>query len=144
MGKSYDYKAETTTNDDGEIIKVKKNRLPLITIETGRNRSDKDNQKLGKLLNEGFYLENKNIHFVFLDNVLSGSQNKECRQIFVQEKYYAALKKHLSLGTEPTKEDFRGTLKFYYKFQGLRVLFINDVHSVFSPLKSCFMSKSSL
>jgi hypothetical protein len=42
-------------------------------------------------------------HFVFIDNVLSGSQNKECRQIFVLEKYLEKLKEHISLGIEPGK-----------------------------------------
>lgn len=40
---------------------------------------------------------------MFLDNVLSGSQNKECRQIFVYEDYYEKLKQYISLGVEPTK-----------------------------------------
>ncbi|WP_342426796.1 hypothetical protein [Paenibacillus sp. FSL L8-0158] len=41
--------------------------------------------------------------YLFLDNVLSGAQNKECRQLFVLEKYAEALKALVFLGTEPTK-----------------------------------------
>ena len=103
MGKSYDYESETTTNENGETVKIKRNKLPIITIETGRQRTDEDNKKLQKLLEEGFYLKGKKTHLVFLDNVLSGSQNKECRQIFIQKKYLEKLKKHISLGVEPKK-----------------------------------------
>jgi len=56
------------------------------------------------LLKEGFNINTKPLgEFVFLDNVLSGSQNKECRQIFVYKDYYEELKKYISLGIEPTK-----------------------------------------
>ncbi|MCP3776708.1 hypothetical protein NLX71_26065 [Paenibacillus sp. MZ04-78.2] len=119
MKRKYEPIIEYQTNKDGSLvksisgtpIKIKKNVLPIITIETGRDRSAKTNEKLSKLLNEGFtanYHDSKgNIvsvqKFVFLDNVLSSSQNKECRQIFIWDKYVDQLKRHISLGTEPTK-----------------------------------------
>jgi ribosomal protein S15P/S13E len=104
LKKEYDTLEEFKTDEDGNSKKVKKNKLPIITIETGRSRSDKDNEKLEKLLKEGFYLNTEpEVHMVFLDNVLSGSQNKECRQIFIQEKPYENLKEHISLGIEPSK-----------------------------------------
>ncbi|SCW83429.1 hypothetical protein SAMN04487970_106124 [Paenibacillus tianmuensis] len=119
MKRKYEPIIEYQTNKDGSLvksisgtpIKIKKNVLPIITIETGRDRSAKTNEKLSKLLNEGFtanYHDSKgnNISvqkFVFLDNVLSSSQNKECRQIFIWDKYVDQLKRHISLGTEPTK-----------------------------------------
>lgn len=102
-GKAYDAVEETTTTEEGQVVKVKKNRLPIITIEAGRSRNEADHEKLQKLLTDGFYLKKSNRHMVFLDNVLSGSQNKECRQIFVDEAYYEALKEHVSIGVEPTK-----------------------------------------
>ncbi|NHN34691.1 hypothetical protein [Paenibacillus agricola] len=119
MKRQYESAIEYKKNEDGALtksksgasIKIKKNVLPIMTIETGRGRSSETNEKLAKLLNEGFiakyYSESgklTNTHkFVFLDNVLSGSQNKECRQLFVLDKYYEELKRHVSLGTEPTK-----------------------------------------
>lgn len=119
MKRKYEHAIEYKRDEDGSIMrmksgapmKVKKNVLPIITIETGRDRSEDTNEKLAKLLNEGFtanyYSETGKLlgthKFVFLDNVLSGSQNKECRQFFVLEKYYEPLKRHVSLDTEPTK-----------------------------------------
>lgn len=35
--------------------------------------------------------------------MLSDSQNKECRQIFVYEDFYEKLKEYISLGVEPKK-----------------------------------------
>lgn len=119
MKRKYDDFIEHKKNTDGSItktksgtpIKKKKNVLPIITIETGRNRTDETNNKLKNILTDGFsanYLDsNGNIisvqKFVFLDNVLSGSQNKECRQIFIWDKYVDELKSHISIGTEPIK-----------------------------------------
>lgn len=101
--KSYDNTEEYKTDEEGDTHKLKKNPLPIITIETGRSRSKADNEKLKKLLEKGFYLNRQQGgHFVFLDNVLSGSQNKECRQIFVWDKFYDRLKEHISLGIEPS------------------------------------------
>lgn len=102
-GKAYDATEETRTTKDGQIVKVKKNKLPIVTIEAGRTRTDADNAKLQKLLKEGFYLKGTDKHMVFLNNVLSGSQNKECRQIFVDETYYEKLKEYVSIGVEPSK-----------------------------------------
>lgn len=119
MKRQYNDNIELKKNSDGTImktksgtpIKKKKNVLPIITIETGRNRSDDTNDKLRNILTNGFsanYLDpDGNIisvqKFVFLDNVLSGSQNKECRQIFIWDRYGDELKRHISIGTEPTK-----------------------------------------
>ena len=95
-GKAYDPIEETKTTKEGQVVKVKKNRLPIVIIETGRTRDEADNEKLQKLLNDGFYLKGREKHMVFLDNVLSGSQNKECRQLFVDEEYVA-------IGVEPSQ-----------------------------------------
>lgn len=119
MKRKYDDIIEYKKQSDGSItktksgtpIKKKKNVLPIITIETGRNRSDETNDKLRNILTNGFsanYLDSNGKiisvqKFVFLDNVLSGSQNKECRQIFIWDKYVDELKIHISIGTEPTK-----------------------------------------
>jgi hypothetical protein len=119
MNRTYESVIEYKKLPDGTIVKsetgtplkIKKNVLPIITIETGRGRSKETNEKLAKLLHEGFtanYRDSKgNVvsaqKFVFLDNVLSGSQNKECRQIFILDKYAEQLKRHVSLDTEPTK-----------------------------------------
>ncbi len=104
MGRSFDPDEEYEQNDEGIDVLIKKNLLPIISIETGRTRNKKTSKLLEKLLKDGFYLTDKNKnHFVFLDNVLSGSQNKECRQIYVLEKYYKKLKEYVSLGIEPTK-----------------------------------------
>lgn len=78
--------------------------MPIITVETGRSRSNETNKKLEKLLKDGFYMNTESVgHFVFLDNVLSGSQNKECRQIYVYQDYYEKLKEYISLSIEPEK-----------------------------------------
>jgi hypothetical protein len=104
MKRKYDCKEQTKIDDQGKEIKVKKNLVPIITIESGRSRKKETNEKLQRLLNEGFYINTEPLgHFVFLDNVLSGSQNKECRQIFVYEDHYEKLKEHISLGIEPGK-----------------------------------------
>ena len=102
-GKAYDPIEETKTTKEGQVVKVKKNRLPIVTIETGRTRDEADNEKLQKLLNDGFYLKGRDKHMVFLDNVLSGSQNKECRQLFVDEDYYQKLKEYVAIGVEPSQ-----------------------------------------
>jgi hypothetical protein len=119
MKRQYEVDIEYKKNEDGSLtksksgasIKIKKNVLPIMTIETGRGRSIETNGKLKNLLSEGYtanyYSGSGKListdKFVFLDNVLSGSQNKECRQIFVLDKYYEVLKHHVSIGTEPTK-----------------------------------------
>ncbi len=104
MGRKYDDTVEYKTDENGNEVRVKKNFIPIITIETGRSRNKEQTAKLEKLLNEGFYTDTEPVgHFVFIDNVLSGSQNKECRQIFVLEKYLEKLKEHISLGVEPEK-----------------------------------------
>lgn len=119
MKRNYDSVIEYKKNSDGSLMKsksgtpitIKKNALPIITIETGRDRSAETNKKLAKLLNESFTANYRDSNgnlistqkFVFLVNVLSSSQNKECRQIFVWDKYVDQLKRHISLGTEPTK-----------------------------------------
>ncbi len=54
--KAYDAIEETKTTNEGQVVKVKKNRLPIITIETGRTRDEADNEKLQRLLNDGFYM----------------------------------------------------------------------------------------
>ncbi|MBP1310808.1 hypothetical protein JOD82_003922 [Paenibacillus sp. 1182] len=69
------------------------------------------NDKLKRLLERGLTAIYSNTNgqkiarhtYVFLDNVLTGAQNKEGRQIFVLEKYAEALKALVFLGTEPTK-----------------------------------------
>ncbi|AJA48519.1 hypothetical protein CPAST_c24490 [Clostridium pasteurianum DSM 525 = ATCC 6013] len=100
----YDYKKEYKKDENGNEIRVKKNIAPIITVETGRSRNEEQTAKLKKLLENGFYINTDPLgHFVFLDNVLSGSQNKECRQIFVYEDYYEKLKEYISLGAEPNK-----------------------------------------
>ncbi|MDT8716993.1 hypothetical protein IAI10_10015 [Clostridium sp. 19966] len=102
--RNYDDAIEYKADDNGNEMRVKKNFAPIITVETGRSRKKETNEKLQRLLNEGFYINTKPLgHFVFLDNVLSGSQNKECRQIFVYEDYYEKLKEYISLGKEPFK-----------------------------------------
>ncbi|WDM22897.1 hypothetical protein [Paenibacillus polymyxa] len=119
MNKQFDATPEYITNQDttdpksnnSKPIRKKKNILPIMTIETGRGRSQEDNDKLKRLLEKGFTAIYSNTNgqeiarhtYVFLDNVLSGAQNKECRQLFVLEKYDEALKAHVSLGTEPTQ-----------------------------------------
>ncbi len=104
MGRKYDDSVEYKTDGNGNEVRVKKNFIPIITIETGRSRNKEQTAKLEKLLKEGFYTDTDPVgHFVFIDNVLSGSQNKECRQIFVLEKYLEKLKEHISLGIEPDK-----------------------------------------
>ncbi len=104
MDRKYDDTIEYKTDKNGNEVRVKKNLLPIITIETGRSKNKEQTVKLEKLLKEGFYTDTQpQRHFVFLDNVLSGSQNKECRQIFVLEKYFEKLKEHISLGIESEK-----------------------------------------
>lgn len=101
--KYYD-SVEYKTDEKGNELRVKKNFAPIMTVETGRSRNKEQTAKLQRLLSEGFYINTEPLgHFVFLDNVLSGSQNKECRQIFVYEDYYEKLKEHISLGVEPKK-----------------------------------------
>ncbi|MCD2347406.1 RNA dependent RNA polymerase [Clostridium guangxiense] len=102
--RNYDDAIEYKADDNGNEMRVKKNFAPIITVETGRSRKKETNEKLQRLLNEGFYINTEPLgHFVFLDNVLSGSQNKECRQIFIYEDYYEKLKEYISLGKEPAK-----------------------------------------
>lgn len=104
MDRKYDDTVEYIADENGTEVRVKKNFVPIITIETGRSRNNEQTAKLEKLLNEGFYTDTEPAgHFVFIDNVLSGSQNKECRQMFVLEKYLEKLKEHISLGVEPKK-----------------------------------------
>ncbi|MGG1615612.1 hypothetical protein ACIFQM_02220 [Paenibacillus sp. NRS-1782] len=119
MNKKFDATTEYITNQDAsnpnsnnsKPIRKKKNLLPIMTIETGRGRSEEDNDKLKRLLEKGFTAIYSNTNgqeiarhtYLFLDNVLSGAQNKECRQLFVLGKYAEALKAHVSLGTEPTQ-----------------------------------------
>lgn len=103
IGRKYDGTVEYKTDENGNEVKVKKNFIPIITLETGRSRDKEQTAKLNKLLNEGFYVAEPKGHFVFIDNVLSGSQNKECRQMFVLEKYLESLKEYVSIGIEPQK-----------------------------------------
>ena len=103
IGRKYDGTVEYKTDENGNEVKVKKNFIPIITLETGRSRDKEQTAKLNKLLNEGFYVAEPKGHFVFIDNVLSGSQNKECRQMFVLEKYLEPLKEYVSIGIEPQK-----------------------------------------
>ncbi len=104
MDRKYDDNIEYKTDKNGNEVRVKKNLLPIITIETGRSKNKEQTVKLEKLLKEGFHTDTQpQRHFVFLDNVLSGSQNKECRQMFILEEYYDDLKAHISLGIEPSK-----------------------------------------
>jgi len=128
--KSYDDAEEYKTDNKGDIHKVKKNLLHIITIKTGGNRSKADNEKLKILLEKGFYLSRQEEeHFVFLDNVLSGSQNKECRQIFIWDKFYDSLKEHVSLGIEPTNCTISKNLT-------RNALSTTDVHVVSVDMKS--------
>lgn len=55
--KAYDAIEETKTTNEGQVVKVKKNRLPIITIETGRTRDEADNEKLQRLLNGWFLMK---------------------------------------------------------------------------------------
>lgn len=110
MGHTYDPIEEYKEDANGKKVKVKKNLLPLISIETGRSRSKEDTQKLERLLKEGFvaqFIDSKGTHthtntYKFIDNVLSGSQNKECRQLFVIDTFLDKLKEHISLNIEPS------------------------------------------
>ncbi|APB74870.1 hypothetical protein PPYC2_07695 [Paenibacillus polymyxa] len=62
MNKKFDATPEYITNQDtsnlksnnSKPIRKKKNILPIMTIETGRGRSEEDNDKLKRLLEKGF------------------------------------------------------------------------------------------
>lgn len=98
------YAGDSIAKFDNEGNRIPNNILPIISVETGRSKTDEQSKVLYKLLRDGFYTNTEpESHFVFIDNVLSGSQNKECRQMFVLEKYLEQLKEHVSLGKEPTK-----------------------------------------
>jgi hypothetical protein len=98
------YAGDSIAKFDNEGNRIPNNILPIISVETGRSKTDEESKVLSKLLQDGFYTNTEpESHFVFIDNVLSGSQNKECRQMFVLEKYLKQLKEHVSLGKEPTK-----------------------------------------
>ncbi|MEC1788619.1 hypothetical protein [Schinkia azotoformans] len=110
MERTYDSVEEFKDDANGKKVKVKKNLLPLISIEAGRSRSKEDTKKLKILLNDGFsaqFVDSNGMHthtntYKFIDNVLSGSQNKECRQLFVLDTYLDKLKEHTSLNIEPS------------------------------------------
>lgn len=102
MKKSYAGDEVAKFDNDGN--RIPNNILPIISIETGRTKTEEQTIILEKLLRDGFYTNTEpESHFVFIDNVLSGSQNKECRQMFVLEKYLEQLKEYVSLGKEPKK-----------------------------------------
>ena len=78
MARKCDDSVEYKADENGNEVRVKKNFIPIITIKTGRSRSKEQTTKLEKLLKEVFYIDTEPVgHFVFIDNVLSGSQNKE-------------------------------------------------------------------
>lgn len=54
MKRSYDAVEKYKEVVSGKKVKIKKNLLPLISIETGRSRTKEDKLKLTKLLNDGF------------------------------------------------------------------------------------------
>lgn len=98
------YAGDDVAKFDNDGNRIPNNILPIISIETGRSKTENQTEALAKLLRDGFYINTEpESHFVFIDNVLSGSQNKGCRQMFVLEKYLEQLKEHISLGIEPTK-----------------------------------------
>lgn len=74
MGRKYDGAIEYKTDENGNEVRVKKNFVPIFTIEAGRSRNKEQTATLENLLNEGFYTDiEQQGHFVFIDNVLSGS-----------------------------------------------------------------------
>src|SRR5665647_2160101 len=92
IGREYDDAVEYI-DKNGIEEKAEKNLIPVITIEAGTKRTKEQTEKLKRLLIEGFYTKTQpEGHFVFIDNVLSGSQNKEFRQMFVLAKYLEPLK----------------------------------------------------
>ena len=64
-----------------------------LTKANGYRSKEEHTVKLEKMLKEGFCTESEpQGHFVLIDNVISGSQNKRCGQIYVLKKYLEKLK----------------------------------------------------
>lgn len=89
---------ENSNNENAK--ETEKNILKdIISIETGGGATKEMNERLEYILKNGVKLEDTK--YLFLDVLLSGSQHKNVKQYFVNEKYYEALKEIITLNKIP-------------------------------------------